>query len=154
MAGSTAAPLVLVAEDDEELRYLMTRALRHDGYEVVATPDADGLLCMVDSLVAAGREVGLIVSDVRMPGIDGIELTRRVCAAGLEAPVILVSAFASPQLRERAWAAGVTYLLSKPFELDDLRTLALNLLTGPASLRRNSAPGVVLAGRNAPPRAR
>src|SRR5690606_20236212 len=63
---SHPAPLVLLAEDDDEMRYLMTRALRRDGYDVLAAADAEALSSALMAARLHGREPDLIVSDVRM----------------------------------------------------------------------------------------
>ena len=119
------APLVLVAEDDDEMRALMTRALRRDGYEVLAAHDGSALFAAVSALRAAGREPGLIVSDVRMPNLGGLELVEKIRAEGCSAPVVLVSAFADERTFEQAHSLGVAHVLSKPFDLDDLRTAVM-----------------------------
>lgn len=119
------APLVLVAEDDDEMRALMTRALRRDGYEVLAAHDGSALFAAVRASRSAGREPDLVVSDVRMPNLDGLELVLRLRDEGCEVPVVLVSAFADAPTIERAKRLGVAHVLSKPFDLDDLRTAVM-----------------------------
>ncbi len=123
-----APPLVLVAEDDEEMRRLVTRALRRDGYDVIAAADGDGLARLLAESLRGGREPDLIVSDVRMPHLDGLQLVAGLRAAGSHVRVILVSAFADAATFESAARLGVVHVLSKPFDLDDLRTVAMNLL--------------------------
>lgn len=121
-------PLVLVAEDDDEMRRLLTRALRRDGYDVVAASNGDGLARLIAESLRLGREPDLIVSDVRMPHLDGLQLVSGLRAAGSAVKVILVSAFADQATEDTAARLGVAHVLSKPFELDDLRTVAMNLL--------------------------
>ncbi|MEC7525309.1 MAG: response regulator [Myxococcota bacterium] len=127
-APPSPPPLVLVAEDDDEMRRLLTRALRRDGYDVAAASDGDGLARLMAEARRSGREPDLIVSDVRMPQLDGLQLVSGLRAAGSSVKVILVSAFADAATHEAAARLGVAHVLSKPFELDDLRTVAMNLL--------------------------
>ncbi len=122
-----ASPLrrVLVAEDDQEFRELLVQALRRDHHLVTEAHDgADLLDKIVSGLLEHHRhpDFDLIVSDVRMPGFDGLELLGGMRSAGLSIPVILITAFADAQTRLVASEHGAA-LLDKPFELVDLRFL-------------------------------
>ena len=128
LEARSIAPLVIVAEDDEEMRRLVTRALRRDGYDVLAVHDGASLFEVVTSARRDGRTPDLIVSDVRMPHGTGLEVVERLRAEGCDVRVILVSAFADHQTIRRATAMGVAYVMSKPFDLDDLRTVAHHVL--------------------------
>jgi len=121
-------PTVLVAEDDPEMRALVARALRRDGYDVIPSATATELLGVVRALAEHGREADLIVSDLRMPGISGLEAVTRLRAGGSRARFVLVTAFADDATVELATAGGVAHVLSKPFDLDDLRTVAMHVL--------------------------
>ncbi len=125
------APLVLIAEDDDEMRYLMTRALRRDGYDVLAVSDADTLAALLEATRSDGRDPDLVVSDVRMPGMSGLELVRWLRDRSWPMRTVLVSAFADDDTCTTARRLGVSHVLSKPFDLDDLRTVALHLLARP-----------------------
>ncbi len=135
---SSRAPLVLLAEDDDEMRYLMTRALRRDGYDVLAAADGAALSSALQAARVHGREPDLIVSDVRMPGMSGLDLVAWLQSQGYAVRTVLVSAFADEETVQRARELGVAHVLSKPFDLDDLRTIVLHLLSPP----RGSAPPV------------
>lgn len=124
-------PLVLVAEDDDEMRHLITRALRRDGYEVIAAHDGAGLFSALRASLAHGRKPDLVVSDVRMPHMTGLDLARAIQNCACDVRVVLVSAFADHHTVDAARRLGVRYVLSKPFDLDDLRTVAMNLLEPP-----------------------
>ncbi|MGE0791423.1 MAG: response regulator [Sandaracinaceae bacterium] len=128
---------LMIAEDDPEMRSLLGRALRRDTYQVTLAPDAHSLLRALDQLDALSSGPDLIVSDVRMPGATGLDLVRLLRARGLPIPIVLVSAFASAELYRAATDAGASYLMSKPFDMDDLRTVVMNLLV---SRRGHSAP--------------
>lgn len=113
--------LVVVAEDDPEMRQLVVRALRKD-HEVEEVADGAALL----SRLGRGPSPALVITDLRMPWLDGLEALRRV-GPRRWVPAILVTAFPDAATRERA-KAGDVELLPKPFDLDDLRTLARRLL--------------------------
>lgn len=118
-------PRVLVAEDDRAMRALVCLALRRAGLEVIEATDGTAFSAHVDRL--ASDPVDLIVTDVRMPGPSGLEVLEHLRASDTTTPVIVMTAFADDRSRERAQALGAA-LLDKPFELMDLRALALQLL--------------------------
>ena len=113
-------PLVLVAEDDRELRRLMADTL-HPTCDVVECPDGRAVL---DHLRSAGRRrvpyPDLIVSDIRMPRLDGLAALRLVRQTDPYVPLILVSAWADEEADQLAETLGVMTTLRKPFDLDDL----------------------------------
>jgi CheY-like chemotaxis protein len=75
----------VVADDDEDMRRELARIGRAAGFTVVETSSAQGALKAVDRIEHAGGGVDIVVSDVAMPGIDGIELTRRLRRTALAA---------------------------------------------------------------------
>jgi DNA-binding response OmpR family regulator len=113
---------ILVAEDDSELRALLTALLRRDGFDVVDAPDGTAVRALARA-VAEGRAVtpDLVVMDVRMPGGSGIELLGELRRAGWRAPIVLMTAFGDANLHRDANAAGASAVLDKPFDLDELR---------------------------------
>jgi len=114
---------VLVAEDDREMRRLVVEALRKDGHEVIEATDGGRLLVRLaeafdtDPSLAA---VDVIVSDVRMPICNGLDLMERMFEARWSVPCILMTAFGDDEIRRRAQAVGAL-LLDKPLSLDELR---------------------------------
>ena len=120
---------VLLAEDDPEMRWLVARTLRRDGYDVVEVEDGDELYREITMrIVRTGTpDIDLIVTDVRMPGRSGLEIVELLRGADHDVPVILMTAFGEEALRERASSTGAV-LLDKPFALPDLRTAAMLLL--------------------------
>jgi DNA-binding response OmpR family regulator len=125
---SAARPIVLVAEDDHEMRRLVADALRRDGYDVDELADGGRLLVRI----ALGRAepdlaVALIVSDIRMPGCSGLDVLQGLRDEDWRMPVILMTAFGDDEVRERATGLGAT-LFDKPFALGDLRAAVRALL--------------------------
>lgn len=114
---------VLVAEDDGEMRELLCRVLGEEGYDVIAVGDGHQALARLEE----GR-FDLVLSDVRMPGPDGMELLGRAMARRLHQPVILMTGFGTISSAVEAMRAGAYYYLPKPFNLDEL----LEILRGAA----------------------
>jgi CheY-like chemotaxis protein len=130
---------VLVAEDDAEMRSLVSDVLRGDGYEVIEAEHGGRLLVDVAAqLKAEGSAVNealdLIVSDIRMPICTGLQILSALREAHLTLPVILMTAFGDDTTRTQAESLGAV-LFDKPFDLDDLRTAVANLLPHVGSAR-------------------
>ena len=106
------APLVLLAEDDEDVRALAELVLRRDGFEVIAVADGDAALA-----AAEARPPDVAVLDVSMPLLDGLETARRLrgrdATSGVR--IMLLTARVTDADRERGRAAGVDDQLDKPF---------------------------------------
>lgn len=119
MTGSRQ--LVVLAEDDRELRKLLARALEHEGFDVDESPDAGGAIDRIASrLVGGGRAPSAIVTDVLMPGVSGLELLESLARAGCSCPVVVITAFGSEATHERARELGAAAVFDKPFDVDDL----------------------------------
>jgi DNA-binding response OmpR family regulator len=112
--------LIVLAEDNLELRHLLAMALGHDGYRVVEAATGDALVSAVSDLVAAGESPDLIISDVRMPRGSGIEAGRTLRATGVIVPMIFMTAYGDIWTRSLAAQLGAV-LLDKPLALDVLR---------------------------------
>ncbi len=111
-------PLVLVADDDDDIRALVSYRLERSGYDVVSACDGEEALA-----VASARPVSLAILDVMMPKADGFEVTRRLRAneATQRLPVILLTARAQESDVNRGFEAGADDYLTKPFSPQELR---------------------------------
>ena len=119
---------VLVAEDDADMRALVASTLRTDGYDVDEALDGgDALMSITASRIPGHDDYDLVLSDVRMPVMTGVELATRLKRMGYTKPVLLMSAFADEQLHATARELGLGMLV-KPFDLDDLRVAVLNVM--------------------------
>jgi DNA-binding response OmpR family regulator len=107
------APIVLVADDEPELRSLVEYSLRGAGYEVVTAVDGDEALGL-----AVTRKPDLAVLDVRMPKLSGFEVIRRMREndATAETPVLLLTAATEKEDVAEGFAAGAYGYLEKPFD--------------------------------------
>lgn len=123
-------PLVLLAEDDELMRELVCARLTREGMRVVEVEDGFELRDYLD-LCRPGGDVAspdVVVSDINMPGETGPEALER--SHFLNAPVVLISACGSKELRRWAARLGVAAIFEKPFDLD-LLVLAIRHLVLP-----------------------
>ena len=106
---------VLVADDNEVAQRLCKRVLEKAGYGVLIA--ADGLQAVE---IALSQQPAMILMDVAMPGIDGLEAMRRIKAEVPTMPIVIASAHSMASDRERFLAAGADDVLAKPFRLADL----------------------------------
>jgi two-component system response regulator MprA len=120
---------VLVVDDEPALREALSRALRADGYHVTTAPDGRAAL---DAMAAERPD--LIVMDVLMPVLDGLEATRSIRAAGDRTPILVLTARDSVADRVEGLDAGADDYVVKPFALDEL-------LARIRALLRRSTPG-------------
>lgn len=122
--GVASAPRVLVAEDDPALRKLMAQLLAFEGYLV--TEAADGLT-MLDAVQISGHSCedtfDLIVTDVRMPGLTGLDALAMLRQSGCNTPAIIVSALPGNMVQPQARELNALFL-PKPFSLENLRRIA------------------------------
>ena len=116
---------VLVVDDDRRMASTVSQALR------LALPEwqVDAAYSGEEALSSlANKSYDLIVADVYMPGISGIELIQGVRYIDVQVPVILMTGYGSSSLREEAARLNVDHYVAKPFEIDALVSMACELL--------------------------
>jgi len=130
VALATAMAPILLAEDDDELRRVIARTLREEGYQVTEASNGFDLLDRIEAAIAWGGRaqppISLIISDVRMPGMTGIDVLSILRCAYWATPVILMSAFADATMRLEAAELGAAAVIAKPFDLDELKIAVRN----------------------------
>lgn len=119
---------VILVDDDPHLRQALSQTLDLAGLKVVALADAQGLAARIEA-----DWPGVVVSDIRMPGIDGLQLLEQLHARDSELPVLLITGHGDVPLAVQAMRAGAYDFLEKPFATDALldsvrRALALRRL--------------------------
>ncbi len=131
MSSTLCWPKVLVAEDQPAMRQLLSSSLRAVGYDVIELPDGASLWSelrgVLDDLDSP-RDPDLVISDIRMPGLDGLEVLARLRATDWATPVILITAFGTDETIREARRLGATLVLNKPFDIDDLIAAARSLV--------------------------
>ncbi len=106
---------VLIVEDDKGVRESLARALRYEGYDVESAPDGIEAMQVLDRV-----GVDVIVLDVMMPVMDGLEVCRRIRTRGDTTPVLMLTARHEVSDRVAGLDAGADDYLVKPFALDEL----------------------------------
>jgi len=108
-------PLVCVVDDDSLIRDSTVRLIRSFGFRVEAFPSAEGF-----GNSGYLEETACLILDVRMPGMDGLELQHRLSEAGEQIPIIFITAHAGEEQERRAIEAGAIGFLYKPFSQESL----------------------------------
>ncbi len=106
---------VLVVDDKEMMRDSVGATLERAGFEVVTAPDGQGAIDMI-----AKRRPDAVVTDLRMPGLTGLELIERIRAIDEDLPIVLMTAFGTIETAVKAIRLGAFDYLTKPFEGDEL----------------------------------
>jgi two-component system, cell cycle response regulator CpdR len=106
---------ILFAEDDEQMRAFLARGLRRAGHAVDAVPDGEEALVRCDA-----APYDLLLADIVMPGIDGLELARRVAARQPGIRVMFITGFAAVALQDEGFGSRPARVLAKPFHLRHL----------------------------------
>lgn len=104
---------ILIADDNEHNLYIARFLLEDAGHEIVQVENGE------DAVKTASESAfDLILMDIQMPGMDGIEATRRIKDAGFTSPIVALTAKAMRGDREAILAAGCDGYISKPFEVE------------------------------------
>jgi len=115
---------ILLADDDQATRDLVKRALESDGHTVDLTQDGTEAL---ETLIGAA-DFDVLVSDVHMPGLDGIELARRAIQSRPALKLLLMSGFAEELERAETLQSPNLAVIVKPFTLEQVRAAVRGLL--------------------------
>lgn len=106
---------ILLAEDDDSLRSFLMAALKRAGHDVKAYEDGDTALGALE-----GEVFDLLLTDIQMPGIDGIELARRGAELDPAMKIVFITGFAAVALSNKSNTPVGAKILSKPFHLREL----------------------------------
>jgi len=118
-----STPTILLVEDDEDMREMLAAVLRRDGYRVVEAADGDSAVDWLGIGILDGdpeRLPSLIVSDVRLPYLSGLEILEGAHLSAWRLPVILITGFGDEYTHERARDLGAECVLDKPFSMQVL----------------------------------
>lgn len=116
---------IMTVDDALTMRKVISFTLKGAGFDVVEAQDGVAALGMLKS-----RPVDAIISDVNMPNMDGLELTRqlRQLPAFARTPIILLTTESDPEMKNRGRAAGATGWIVKPFQPDQLLAVMSRIL--------------------------
>jgi len=109
---------ILIAEDDEVLREFVVRALGGDGHDLTET--ADGVTAL-NALKQSNGEFDLLLTDVKMPGMDGIALALATGREHPDIPIMLMTGYADQRERARRLDAFVHDVIAKPFSVEQIK---------------------------------
>lgn len=133
--STVPAPLVVIADDDDDFRELLAGELRRQGLRVRAVDNGRELLAAVATIDLRVEVPDLVITDNRMPGYDGLEVLELLRRIDSPVPVIFFTGFVDAGTLEQAQALGAAAVLAKPFDLEELRRAI------EACLERDVAPG-------------
>jgi len=124
---SGARRTILLVEDFDDTRLMMKLWLAKNGYRVIEAESGPQAIALAES-----ERPDLIIMDLMMPGMDGLDATRRIRerAALCETPIVVVSAYGADEYRAKALSAGCTEYVPTPFDPSELEVLIKNLLAG------------------------
>jgi len=114
---------ILIVDDEQVVRDSLNQWFAEEGYEVEACEGGAEALARL-----ASREIDLVIADIRMPGIDGMELLEKVKSEQLDTAVIMMTGYASVETAVRALKHGAFDYITKPFDPDDLSVVVRNAL--------------------------
>ena len=126
-------PSVLLVDDDESLLRLMTIRLQGEGYQVQSAEGGKEALRLLNT-----TNFDVVLSDLRMPGIDGLSLFEDIMSNGKDVPVILMTAHGTIQDAVEATQRGVFGFLTKPIDHDELRALLKKAVSQTQTLQKGS----------------
>src|ERR1700686_3142056 len=109
-------PAILIVEDEAKMRRLLELNLGDDGFTTVSAPDAETGLRLL-----ASEQVDLMVTDLKLPGMNGLEFLHRVKHQNAALPVVVMTAFGSVETAVEAMKAGASDYVLKPFSLTEMR---------------------------------
>ena len=118
-------PRVLVVDDDPRLLQIIEMYLRVEGYDVVTAENGEDALARLRA-----HEVALVILDVMMPGMDGIEACARIRSdpSTVDVPVVMCTALSADEDVRRARDAGASHMITKPFNLVGLGAVVRSYL--------------------------
>ena len=119
---------ILVIEDDEEMRALLKDFFLEEGLETDSVSNGSEAFrkLVKESFV-------LVITDIRMPGLTGLDILPGIRKLQPEVPIIVITAFGSDEVRQRALERGATAYLEKPIQFNKLRSLVCEMVYSPST---------------------
>jgi CheY-like chemotaxis protein len=116
---------VLIVDDEETLTWSLAKSLSHDRetYEVTTANDGETALSIIEE-----QPYDLVVLDIRLPGMNGLDVLLKIKEEKPSIKVIIMTAYGSSDIKEKAKARGSLFYIEKPFEIEQMRSLILKAL--------------------------
>lgn len=140
---------ILVVDDEPNVRTVLTMLLEDDGYEVLTAENGERAMSAIDD----GPDLDLVITDLKMPGADGLALLRHLKQAGREVPLVMITAYGSIEKAVEAMKGGAADFITKPFNKDVIRHVVHKLLKAEDLRKENDllrqacpVPGIIAHG--------
>src|ERR1700756_246231 len=114
---------VLIVDDEPNLRKILSAQLSRDGYEVMTADDGEQGLAMLKD-----HHIDLVITDLKMPKVDGMTLLRKALEDDPELPVVLITAHGTIDTAVEALKSGAFDFVTKPFDKDEVRQIVAKAL--------------------------
>ena len=138
-------PTILVVDDELSMREFLKILLEKEGYEVFTASETTSAIDLIQ-----GHTFDLVISDIKMPGIGGLSLLERIKEINSSIPVIMITAFASPEKAVIAMKSGAFDYITKPFKVDEIINIIKSAIstatpayTGEISPKTESFEGII-----------
>jgi DNA-binding NtrC family response regulator len=115
---------ILVVDDEEGARELFNTILSDEGYEVTLAVNGSEALSRI-----RGADYDLVVTDIKMPGMDGLQLLQEIRKAGSKVDVIMVTAYGEVESYLKAMSLGAAEYINKPIRIKELKRIVHKVLT-------------------------
>jgi two-component system nitrogen regulation response regulator GlnG len=137
----TSSPKVWVVDDERSIRWVLERALTQEGLDVTCFEDGETMLRRIES-----SPPDAIVSDIRMPGIDGLDLLERIRQLNPGLPVIIMTAHSDLDSAVSSYSGGAFEYLPKPFEVDEAVAIVKRAISHQPKAARDESGADALPG--------
>ena len=117
-----SATRILVVDDEQLIRWCLRERLREAGHQVIEARDGREALDRVED------HVDLLLLDLKLPDRDGLGVLKEIRGRGFDAPVIIMTAYGTPEVVDEAHRLGAYGVVDKPFRYDELLTLVSEVL--------------------------
>ena len=134
MAAEAENKTILIADDEINIRRVLEAILKRDGYEVVTAASGEEALSLMN------REIQTVITDLKMPGLDGMELLRRLGAQHPDVPVVMITAHGSVENAVEAVKLGAFDYVEKPFDQEQIRQVVAKAIKTHSLSRRDTHP--------------
>ena len=134
MAAEAETKRILIADDEINIRRVLEAILKRDGYEVVTAANGE------EALARMGRGIHTVITDLKMPGLDGMGLLKKLAADHPDVPVVMITAHGSVENAVEAVKLGAFDYVEKPFDQEQIRQVVAKALKTHAFSRRDPSP--------------
>lgn len=131
---------ILVVDDTKNIRMLLSTCLQLYGYEVITANDGQSAFNLITS-----EKLDLIFLDIKLPGISGTEVLRRIRALGVLTPIVIMTAFATVRNAIECTKLGAVAYLQKPFTADKVKNVINEIINCSFNEEQNIEPNLQIA---------